>query len=672
MATSIPTHNLSEVIDGISEMIKQADDIGHEIREQTEQISYGEITINVTTPKFSTEASLEDIMQHIKGPDFPTGGIIYDKEEIKKMYATGKGRVVTRAKVHMEETKKGKSLIVVTELPYQVNKSTLQEKIAELVKSKKVEGIDNINDETDKDGMRIVIEVKKGYSPKKIENKLYKYSQLQNNFNGNLVALVNREPKLLSLKTILEEFIKHRQEVIIRRTIYLLKKVKNREHILQGLKIALDNIDEIIKLIRASADTETAKQGLISRFGLTAIQAQAILDMQLRRLSALERHKIEEELAEIIKTIEDYEDLLASPKRIIETVDQELQEIKEIYGDKRRSKYVPGKVGELQDADIIQEEGCIVTISTSGYIKRLSEETYKAQGRGGKGVKAQILKEEDQIETISHCSTHDWGLFFTDSGKVLKMRIWEIPETSRNSRGTPLINFLSISNEDKIQSFIALNSTHLEKGKGYIFFGTEKGIVKKTEITKFDNIRSSGIIAINLEDEDKVAWVRYTEGNNDIMLISKHGKSIRFSEEDVRPMGRTAKGVIGIKLRKKDDKIIGLSVVNHEEDLSKLELVTISENGYGKKTNLDEFKVQKRGGTGIKAYNTSTKTGGVVSAKVFNSLNKQDVLIVSKNGAIIRINGKTIPTQGRDTMGVKLINLKKDDNVSAVAFLEDE
>lgn len=670
MATNIPPHNLTEVINGIEVLIEKGDYESKELKDMEVDLSYGKHTLKVAETNFSSEANVEDLMEHIKGPDFPTGGTIYDKKEMMQLYATGKGKIVTRAKMEIEEQKKGKTQIVVTEIPYMVNKATLVTKIAHLVKSKKITGIADLRDETNRKGLRIVIELKKDAIPMKVQNRLYKYSELQNNFNGNMVALVHGEPKLLTLKTILEEFVKHRQEIVVRRTIYLFKKAKAREHILQGLKIALDNLDEVIKLIRSSKDADTAKTGLMEKFGLTEIQAQAILDMQLRKLAALERQKIEDELKEIIETIKDFENLLISPQRIIDIVKDELVNIRETYGDERKTKVVKGKVGELSDEDLIVNEKCIVTISRSGYVKRMKEDTYKTQGRGGKGVKGQTLKEEDIIDAISSCNTHDYAFFFTNKGKVYKLRIWDIPEASRTAKGTAIVNFLGIGQEERIQAFLTMTAETLEAGEGFIFFGTEKGKVKKTALKDFENIRTSGIMAINLSDDDNLVWVRQTTGKDEIMLITYKGQSIRFNEKDVRPMGRTASGVGGIKL-KGDDYVIGMEKIDKETENGTM--ITVSENGYGKRTSVTEYKQQNRGGSGIKTYNVATKTGAVVSSRLLPEQHEDtDLLIATTNGNIIRLEIKQVPVQGRSTIGVRLIKLSKDDQVTSVAFLMDE
>ena len=662
MATNIPPHNLGEVIDGINVLIDNADEIGKApAKKDKEQIAKVD---------FSSAATVEDLVQHIKGPDFPTGGTIYDHKELVQMYATGKGRVVTRATMEVEEAKGGKMKLIVTEIPYQVYKATLIAKIADLVKNKRIVGISDLRDESNKQGMRIVIELKRDAVVKKIQNQLYKYTPLQNTFNSNFVALINNEPKLMTLKMILEEFVKHRQLVIVKRTMYLLKRAKEREHILLGLKIALDNLDAVIKLIRGSKDAETAKAGLIKKFELSEIQAQAILDMQLRRLAALERQKIEDELKEILNTIKGFEVLLASPKKILATVQKELSEIREKYADPRKTKVIKGKVGDLSDEDLIVNEPCIISISESGYIKRLKEDTYRKQGRGGKGVKGQQLKDEDSVTKIRFCNTHDWAFFFTNTGKVYKMRIWEIPESTRNAKGTPLVNFLSIKQNETMQAFLTIDAETLVTNGRFVLFVTEQGKVKKTAMEQYDNIRSSGIKAINLGKEDSLIYVGLTTGKEDVLITTRNGQSIRFKENDVRAMGRTAGGVTGIKLTKKDDRVVGTIIVHKGK--TKKYLFVVAQNGYGKKTSTDAYKVQNRGGSGILTYKVTNKTGPLITARELRKGVDTDILLASHGGKVLRLTSSQVPSLGRATLGVRLIKLDGSDKVSSVALLEEE
>ncbi|KKT11368.1 MAG: gyrase subunit A protein [candidate division WWE3 bacterium GW2011_GWB2_43_22] len=661
MATNVPPHNLTEVVEGINLLIEKAIEIGEKPGKDDKD--------KVAKLSFESSANVEDLVKIIKGPDFPTGGTIYDQKEIIQMYATGKGRVVTRAKMGVEEGKGEKMKLVVTEIPYMVNKSTLIAKIADLVKDKKIEGISDLRDESNKQGLRIVIELKKEAVVMKIQNQLYKYTQLQNTFNANFVALLDNEPKLMTLKMILEEFVRHRQQVVVKRTIYLLRRAKEREHILQGLKIALDNLDAVIALIRASKDAETAKEGLMKKFGLSEIQAQAILDMQLRKLAALERQKIEDELREIVAIIDDYEDLIASPTRIIETVKKELNDLKERYGDKRKSVVVKGKVGELSDEDLIIDEPCIVTISESGYIKRLKEDTYKKQGRGGKGVVGQGLKEEDSVDTIRTCSTHDWALFFTNTGRVYKMRVWDIPESSRTAKGTPLVNFLSMTQNERMQAFLTVTTADMSEEKGFVFFVTEKGVVKRTGMPEFSNIRSSGILAIKLGDGDNLAFAGITYGEDDVLITTTMGQSIRFSEKDVRDMGRAAGGVTGIKLSKGNDKVVGSVII--PRNAKNIDLLVVSDKGYGKRTKTGEYKTQSRAGSGILTYKVTDKTGHLVSARAVVADRGTDVLLATSSGKVLRIGSKLVPVLGRATQGVRLIKLDSGDTLTSAAVLEE-
>lgn len=675
MATNIPPHNLGEIIDGITILIENAQDIGQNPSKddiQTVQAfegAQGAFTIAVTRPQFSSQATVEDLIKVIKGPDFPTGGIIYDQKETIQAYATGRGRIITRAKMEIEEIKGGRVQIVVTEIPYQINKATLVEKIADLVRDKRLVGVADLREESSKHGIRIVIELKKDALPQKVENSLYKYTPLQNSFNANMVALVNGEPKLLTLKAILEEFVKHRQTITVRRTLFLFKKAKSREHILLGLKIAIDNIDEVIKLIRASKDSETAKAGLMEKFSLSDMQAQAILDMQLRKLAALERQKIEDELKEIVQTIKNFETILSSPQQIIDIVKRELLEIKEKYADERRTKVIKGKVGEISDEDLVANEVCIVSLSKSGYIKRMKPDVYKKQGRGGKGVSGQTLKEEDIVDEIKTCQTHDTALFFTNKGKVYKLRIWEIPESSRQAKGTALVNFLNISQEERVAAFLPVASAQLDAGEGFVVFGTKQGVVKKTAIEEFANIRTNGILAIKLGGEDDLVWAKLSGGGDEVMLVTANGQSIRFAEKDVRAMGRAAAGVTGIRIKAKDE-VIGMEVLS--KDTKGGNLIALTQKGYGKKTPLIEYKVQNRGGSGLLTYNVTDKTGTVVAIRAQSKEVAADALIASTSGKVIRLGEKQIPKLGRSTQGVRLIRLESRDSVGSVAFLAEE
>ena len=677
MATQIPPHNLGEVIRAIIILIDKASVIGVESKtgEEKEFFAFeghkdGIFKVLVAKTEFESSATVEDLTEEVKGPDCPTGGIIYDKKEMLQMYATGKGKIVTRAKVHIEETKT-KTQIVITEIPYLVNKASVTEKIADLAKDKKIVGISDIRDESNREGIRLVVELKRDAVAKKVENSLYKYTQLQTSFNANMVALVHGEPKLLTLKNMLEEFVKHRQEIVIRRTIHLLKKAKAREHILLGYKIALDNLDEIIKLIRNSKDQESAKQGLITKFGMTEMQAQAVLDLQLRRLAALERQKILDELNDIMKSINTLESLLASPKKIIQAVKQELTENLEKFGDDRRTKVIKGKVGELADEDLIVNEKSIVTISQNGYIKRLKDDSYKKQSRGGKGVTGQTLKEEDIVDTVRICNTHDTAVFFTSRGRVYKMKVWDIPESSRTAKGMSLANFLNITQGEKVEAFLSLSSEQMADKNSFIMLGTRKGIVKKTPLEEFANIRSAGITAINLTDGDSLVWAKVSSGRDTVLIATSQGLAIRFDETQVRAMGRAAGGVMGVKFAKKDDYLIGMDVVEKSKDTN-YTVMTATELGYGKKTPLQEYKLQNRGGSGILTYKVTDKTGKVISAKIMSNKEKADVLLVSAAGKVIRLDVKEIPELGRATLGVKLLKLGSGDKVASVGIIAQE
>lgn len=658
MATNIPPHNIGEVLAGLLYMIDNPDAIGTENKET-----------KIADTAFSSNATTEDLVKIIKGPDFPTGGIIYGQKELTQVYATGRGRVVTRAKTEIEEDKGGKTKIIVTEIPYQVNKATLVEKIADLVRDKKIVGIYDLRDESNREGMRIMIELKRDAIPQKVLNQLFKYTALQSTFNANMVALLDGEPKLMTLKSILEEFVIHRQKVVVKRTIYLLKKAKEREHILLGLKTALDHLDEVIKLIRASKDAETAKTGLMEKFELSEIQSQAILDMQLRKLAALERKKIEDELEEIISTIKNYEAFLYSPQRILTKVREEITQLAEKYTDPRKTKIIKSAVGELNDEDLVTEEQCIVTISQSGYIKRMKKDTYRKQGRGGRGVSGQSLKEDDVVTTIRTCNTHDYALLFTSKGKVYKMRVWEIPEVQRTTRGTSLANFLSVAQGETVEAFLTIDEESLAKSQGYIVFATTRGIIKKTAVTEFSNIRTNGIMAVNLGSDDTLLRVNFSSGADDVLLVTTKGQSIRFKESDVRSMGRQASGVTGVRLGKKDDQVVGMEVLN--KDSKQYDLLVLTEKGYGKKTSISEYKIQNRAGSGVLTYKVTERVGKVSVARIIEKKPHYDMLISTKNGIIIRVDANKIPTLGRATQGVRVIKLDESDSVSSIAFLNE-
>jgi len=637
MATKIPPHNLKELADAVVFLVD------------------------------NPECGVEELMNFIPGPDFPTGASIYNAEEIRQAYTTGKGKVVMRAEAKIEEGKRtGEFRIIVTELPFQVNKASLVEKIATLVKDKKIIGISDIRDESDKEGIRVVIELKKDAYPQKILNSLYKLTPMQDSFHVNMLALVDGiQPRILNLKEVLNLYIKHRQEVVKRRTQYELTKAKERLHILEGLKIALDHLDAVISTIRKSKDKEEAKINLIKKFKLSDLQAQAILDMRLSALAALERKKVEDEYKEKKKLIKELESILADPKKILKIIKEEALAVKEKYGDERRTKIFKKKIGEFKDEDLVPNEEVIVTLSEGGYIKRMPTNTYRTQSRGGKGVIGASMKEEDVIAHITTAMTHDYMLFFTNKGRVFLTRVFEIPAASRIAKGQAIVNLIEIKGDEKVTAMISLDSFEKE---GYMFMITKGGTVKKTAIVDYKNVRRSGLIAIRLDEHDELDWIRITSGRDEIIIVSADGQSIRFKEEDVRPMGRAARGVRGIKLREKD-YVVGVGVITKDNQDKKLLVVT--ENGMGKKTKLAEYGVQNRGGVGIKTANVTEKTGKIVSAKVVGE-NKADLLCISKGGQVIRIPLKDISTLGRSTQGVRIMRLSAGDKIASVSVIEEE
>ena len=644
MATNIPPHNLNEVIDAIRHLI--------------------------SNPK----ATVEDLFQFIKGPDFPTGGEIYGKKEIIQAYAFGRGPIMTRAKAEIVE-EKGHLKIIINELTYQTNKSTLLEKIAELVKEKKIQDIKDLRDESDRDGIRVVIELKSGALPQKILNKLYKYTELQKVFHLNTIALVDGiQPQTLSLKQLLEQFIGHRKVVVTRRYEYELARAKERVHILEGLAKALKNIDRVVALIKKSKDREDAKTGLMKIFKLTEIQAVAILEMKLQTLAGLERKKIMDELEEKSKLIKEIESILASSKKILKVVEEELIEIKNKYGDGRRTKVVSSKIGEFSEEDLIPEEETIITITNTGYIKRVDPKLYRAQHRGGKGMIGIKTKEEDFVDHFFVASTHDDLLFFSDKGKVYQTKAYEVPEANRASRGRAIVNILGISTDDKINAIVPLIKMKNGESERFLVMVTEKGIIKKTAVDKFRNIRKGGIAAITLDKGDDLKWVKITNGDDEIMLITKLGQGIRFSEKDLRPMGRNARGVKGIRLRtfskKKDqefiDGVVGMEVIDANLKKTNPEILIVSSNGYGKKTPIDSYKGQHRGGVGTKAARVTDKTGALVAIRMVN-LEVEDLIVTSQKGNVIRTSVKNISKLGRVTQGVRIMRLGDGDKVVSIA-----
>lgn len=637
MATDIPPHNLGEIVDGINMLIEN--------------------------PKATTE----DLTEVVKGPDFPTGGIIYDIAAIKNAYATGRGGIVMRGKTEIIETKTGSYQIIVNEIPFRVNKATLLERIADLVRDKKLEGIKDVRDESDKDGVRIVIDLKKEALANKILNQLFSYTQLQESFHVNMLALVDGiEPHVLNLKTILEKYIEHRQIVVRRRTEFELKKALERAHILEGLKKALDHIDEVIQTIKKSPTKEEAFHNLIKKFKLSEIQTQAILEMRLQTLAGLERKKIEDELEEKRKLIAELESILNSPKRILGIIKKEIDELKEKYGDERRTMIVPSPVGTFAAEDLIPESNVIVTITKSGYVKRLAPDTYRQQSRGGKGVIGQTLKEEDAVDTLLSANTHDDIMFFTNKGRVFVTKVYELPEGSRVSKGQALINFLQLGANESTTAVLALSKKHPTK---FLVMSTKNGLVKKVDRDEFFKVRKSGMIAIGLKNDDELKWVNFSNGSDEIMLSTENGQAIRFKETDVRAMGRTASGVTGMRL-KKDDHIISMDLISKEVDIKKLEVLVVTENGQGKKTPLADYKIQKRGGSGIKTVKITEKTGKIVSMYILDGSEEKDLVVISEKGQTIRTSLKTISTLGRATQGVRVMKLDPGDKVASATIIE--
>jgi len=657
MATNIPPHNLTEVIDASIHLLDH--------------------------PKAETE----DLFEFVQGPDFPTGGIIYDQKEIISAYSQGKGSILMRGKAEVVEKKDGAEQIIITEIPYQVLKSTLVEEMANLVTEKKVEGIKDIRDLSDREGMRIVIDVKRGFQPQRILNRLYKFTNLQKSFHLNLLALVDGiQPEILSLPDVLKYFIKHREEVVTRRTKFDLEKAKERAHILEGLMIALKNIDAVIQTIKKSADKDEAKTNLIKKFKLSERQAIAILEMRLQTLAGLERQKIEDELKEILAKIKELTTILNSPERLKAIIKKEFLDLKEKYGDKRRTKVVKGKLGEITEVDLVPLEETIVTLTTGGYIKRINPATYKIQKRGGKGIMGMKTMQDDIVEHFLSASTHDNLMFFTDSGKVFQTQVYEIPEGTRVARGRGLLNFLELSNEEKVLSLVPVEKStpaknpsadSQEKKDKYLVMITKNGRIKKTALDEFENVRKSGIIAIKLEKGDMLKKVVKTTGKDDIILATKNGISIRFKEEDIRPMGRGAAGVKGIRL-KKGDEVIGMDAIAPSNDGVKIKkyFLIVMENGYGKRTDVSQYKVQGRGGSGIKTAKITSKTGPVVLSSILefptdNPAEEEDLIVISRKGQVIRTGVKSISLLGRATQGVRIMRLEDGDKVASGVCVKD-
>jgi len=643
MATNIPPHNLTEVSDALIHLVDR--------------------------PK----ATIEDVFQFIKGPDFPTAGAIYSRKDIIFAYSQGKGPIVVRGKADIVEKEK-KSRIIITEIPFQTQKSSLIEQFVKLIQDKRIQGIKDIRDESDKEGMRIVIELQKDAYPKKVLNRLYKFTDLQKTFHLNMLALVDGiQPRVLSLLDILNYFIAHRKEVIVRRTKYDLERTKERAHILEGLHKCLSKIDAVIKTIKTSKDKEDAKKNLMKKFKLTEIQANAILETKLSALAKLERKKIEDELKEMKARIKEYMAILKSPQKIKEIVKKELKEIKEKFGDERKTKVFAQKVGEIAEEDLIPQEETIITLTQGGYIKRINPATYKIQKRGGKGILGMKTLQDDVVEHFLSAQTHDSLLFFTDSGKVFRTLVYEIPEGARVTRGRGLLNFIEISPEEKVLSLMAIGKENIAQGVKDIVMITQNGIIKKTGLDEFKNVRKSGLIAIKLRKDDLLKKVAKSSGQNDIIIVTKKGQSIRFKEQGIREMGRTASGVKGISL-KKGDKVVGMDIIENPKsqipNLKQIQnyLLVVMENGYGKRTDLKEYKLQGRGGSGIKTANITSKTGELVFSKVVTD-QYEDLIVISQKGQVIRAKISSIAKISRATQGVKIMRLGEGDRVASATCI---
>ena len=634
MATNIPPHNLGELVDASIELID------------------------------NEHATIDDLLKHVKGPDFPTGATVYGGAPMKQAYLTGRGSVTMRAIADIEEVKKGRHQIVVTEIPYGVNKASLVEKIAELYKEKKI-SISDLRDESSRGKVRIVVEVKKDGYPKKVLNQLYKLTALQTSFNYNMLALIDGiQPKILGLQEMLQEFIHHRQKVVRRRTEYELRKAKERAHILEGYKIALDHIDEVIRIIRASRTQEEAANNLIKEFALSEIQAAAILAMQLRRLTGLSREEIENELNALLAAIKRFEEILADEQEILNIIKAELLEMKEKYGDERRSKVINHELGKFSDEELIPEEESVILLTNENYIKRTLVSEYRRQNRGGKGKRGMTTKEEDVIDQLVPASTHDYLLFFTNKGRVFRLKAYEVPAASLAAKGVAVVNLLQMQPEEKITSIIRHEKN--ANDDGYLFMATTKGTIKKTPFKDYANIRTNGLIAIKLDDGDELRWIKKTTGQNDVIVSTSAGQAVRFNESDARPMGRAARGVRGVRLRP-NDVVVGMDVVDNENS----PLLVISQNGYGKITKSNNFPSHKRGGVGIKAAVVTAKTGPIVSVRTLEA-DASEVLLISTNGQAIRVALKDIPSLGRTTQGVRIMRLNYGDAVASIGLMPEQ
>ncbi|HMT55783.1 MAG TPA: DNA gyrase subunit A [Candidatus Saccharibacteria bacterium] len=632
MATNIPPHNLGELLDAT---IHQID---------------------------NPEATVDDLLQFVKGPDFPTGGIVYGKESMRAAYATGRGGIVMRGIAEIVENTKGKQQILISEIPYGLNKASLIEKIADLHKEKKILGIADLRDESARGVVRIVIDLKRDAFPKKLLNQLFKLTPLQSSFNFNMMALVDGiQPRVLGLQDIIQEHIKHRQVVVRKRTEYELRKAKDRAHILEGLKIALDHIDEVIATIRASETTEEAQENLMKKFKLSELQAKAILAMQLRTLAGLERKKIEDELAQLMKLITELEAILADEQKILEIIKQEFEELKEAYSDERRTKIVPQELGKFSEEELIPNEQVVVTMTSASYIKRSNALEYRRQNRGGKGKRGMATREEDIVKHLVMAETHDFLLFFTDKGRVFRLKAYEVPAAGLTAKGVAVVNLLQLQPDEVVTSIVR---TDAKDGEGYLFMCTIHGVVKKTAVEAYKNVRSSGMIAINLDAGDELRWVKQTNGKDEVIISTQAGQAIRFAEDNVRAMGRVSRGVRGIRLRK-DDKVIGMDIVDENASI-----FVLSEKGYGKRTKVAQFTPHARGGVGIRSAVVNNKTGLLIGVASLSNSGKEEVIIISKAGQTIRLGLNDISEISRATQGVRVMRLNEDDTVASIGLVE--
>lgn len=693
MATKIPPHNLSEIIDAVVCLIDRGTAKKQTVKEEEKkELEFKKIDLDkkssdspkatlvpTATTIFESEATVEDLVEFVKGPDFPTRGEIFDQESLKEIYATGRGRVIIRGKAEIEETSSGRFQIIISEIPYQVNKSELVIRIAELVKDKKIEGISELRDESDRQGIRVVVELKREAKPKSILNNLYKLTNLQTIFPANMVALVDGTPQTLNLKQILTYYVRHRVEIVNKRSEFELKEAKARAHILEGLKIALDNLDAVINTIRKSADADEAKKSLMAKFSLSEIQATAILDMQLRKLAHLERQKIEDEYKIVKETIDFLEDLLAHPAKVLKVIKDELLYLKEKYADDRRTKVYRQKLGEFSQEDLIPSEETIVTITNEGYIKRMPKSSFRIQRRGGKGVIGMTTKLDDEIAQILSANTHDDIFFFTNMGRVFQVKVWDLPETSRQAKGQAIVNLINIKQDEKVQSILAINEQERKAGlQKFLLLVTKKGIVKKSKISDYKNMRSSGLIAIKISSNDALCWAKTTSGEDQVLLISHDGKAVKFSEKDIRSTARDTMGVRGVLL-KPEDYVVDMEIfppkIETPTDGRKKvfrDILVIMEKGIGKRTDVSQFPLQKRGGMGVKVAEITPKTGKIACAQMVKE-NIEQVILTSREGQVIKLPLKNIPRLSRATQGVILMRFSESaDTVAAGTCIEKE